>query len=396
MKVVALFSLLSCLSLSVHVTAQETRLFVFGHSLIDHRPPLEATPSDETTVPHWLYLLYANVNLDFAAGGQYGFLPQHADLPPFSQWGYDIVPGVWESDVESFAEANISHSMITAANFAQWQGPDEEYPTDPGISPVSATIDIVDWLSEQNPDMRIYIYENWPDMAPYLSGDFPPSEEQLSNYYAYTEGDFHNWWLAYQDLVVESFENTNPKMIPVGPLISRIYEEILTGEINPGDLYEDDAPHGKPNIYFLSALICYRAFTNEDPVVDGLDLNLIHPSIQNNMDDIIKLIKEELAVFNFENDVSRVYYDDVVSIQDVPSQYELDVFPNPALTEVHVSAGKANGMLFIYNTLGQPVDQSPLINGKKSIDVSTLASGIYRLQLRDYEGNIWTAKWVKQ
>ena len=32
------------------------RNYIFGHSLIVHTPPQFPTPSDETTVPHWLTL----------------------------------------------------------------------------------------------------------------------------------------------------------------------------------------------------------------------------------------------------------------------------------------------------------------------------------------------------
>jgi len=76
--------------------------FIFGHSLIDHSPPLIPTPSNETTVPHWIYLLAQEAENSYAAGGKYGFLPQHAMPPYFAQWGYDIVPSVWDSDYEPF------------------------------------------------------------------------------------------------------------------------------------------------------------------------------------------------------------------------------------------------------------------------------------------------------
>lgn len=167
MLVPKLFFIFLLLASTTNLEAQtiEIRNFIFGHSLIDHRPPAIPTPSNETTVPHWIYLLAEAAGHKYSAGGQYGFLPQHADLPPFSQWGYDIVPGVWESDTESFSDADITTSLITAANFAQWQGPEEEYyPPGSGDSPLSTTIAIADWLAEQEEGITIYVYENWPDM----------------------------------------------------------------------------------------------------------------------------------------------------------------------------------------------------------------------------------------
>ncbi|NND04794.1 MAG: hypothetical protein HKN87_00320 [Saprospiraceae bacterium] len=135
-------------------------MFVFCHSLIDHRPPAIATPSDETTIPHWIYLLAKEAGRSYAAGGQYGFLPQHAALLPFAPWGYDSVPGVWESDTKPFSSADISTVLITAGNFVQWQASTAEYPGDPGVSQISANNDIIDWVNQQESAVRFYMYEN--------------------------------------------------------------------------------------------------------------------------------------------------------------------------------------------------------------------------------------------
>ena len=173
---------------------QQVRSFIFGHSLLDHRPPIHPTPSDETTVPHWLFLMSEEAGHEYAATGKYGFLPQHAMLSPFAQWGYDLVPEVWDSDRQEFHEVDFNNVLLTAGNFMQWQPSDFLYPGDT-LSPLSATRRIVNWVQNQEDSIAIYIYENWPDMAPFLKNNFPPSSSEMQDYHRYTVGQFHDWWI---------------------------------------------------------------------------------------------------------------------------------------------------------------------------------------------------------
>ncbi len=286
-----------------------TRMFIFGHSLLDHRPPAIPTPSDETTVPHWFHLLTEHDNNYFEIAGQYGFLPQHANLPPFAQWGYDIVPGAWESDTEDFSEADFNQILITAGNFMQWQGPDEPYPGEGGMTPISATEEIVDWLEVQEDSLGIYIYENWPDMAPYISGEsFPPSEMEFENYNDYTTGEFHDWWLEYQDSLLLSRPDINVRMIPVGPIMAQLFRDTILTEIPILDLYEDNAPHGRPTVYFVASLITYMAVHNEIAAMDYDVPPIVNSIVEDNYEALVNYIWNELNDFNDDSGLSRVFY----------------------------------------------------------------------------------------
>lgn len=293
---------------------------MFGHSLMDHRPPLIPTPSNETTIAHWLYLLATDAGHTYSATGQYGFLPQHDNLPPFSQWGYDIVPEAWDSDLESFADANFNNVLITAGNFMQWQAPNLEYPTDPGVSPISATQTIVDWLETNEPGIKIYIYENWPDMAPYISGgSFPPSASDLTNYYNYLEGDFHDWWLEYHDSLLLSHPIENVRMIPVGPILSELLTNTVLNTIPVTEIYEDDAPHGRATLYFLAGMITYMAIY-EEPTPAGYAVpSIVHSTVANNYSTVVNTIWNELLAFNLTNGDSRVFFNNAplpVSVEE--------------------------------------------------------------------------------
>lgn len=282
-------------------------LFIFGHSLIDHRPPLIPTPSNETTVPHWLYLLANEAGNSVAAGGQYGFLPQHANVPPISQWGYDLVPGVWESDTEPFSSADVSTVIITAGNFVQYQPPNEEYFGDPGVTPINATETVFDWVEAQKPGTKYYIYENWPDMAGFLANGFPPTSTEFDSYQQETLGDFHDWWITYHDALLTSRPDLNVRMIPVGPIIAKIIDGPLADQIPVTDFYEDDAPHGRPNLYFLAALITYAAIFEEQAPATYTPPDLIHPDLRNNYAAINAFIWNELHAFDTPAGDSRVF-----------------------------------------------------------------------------------------
>ncbi len=291
------------------------RIYIFGHSLINHERNINPIPSDETSVPHWMYELSKEADEVFTANGQYGFLRTHDNLPPDSQWGFDRVPGgwreYWDSD-ESFADADFDSVLLTAGNFIQSNNPDENYDSGEEISPLEATESIFDWVIQQEPNINMYIYENWETMSRASVSTFPPTSEQLVTYHnnnsfsATDDGDFHKWWLDYQDLLLNSFDDV--KMIPVGPILSHLFSGILK-DIPVEMLYEDESPHGRTTTYFLAAVITYMAM-NEKNVIDSYVIpDEVHTLVSDNFDQITTTIWSDLSNFNFEDGNSRVFFD---------------------------------------------------------------------------------------
>ena len=165
-----------------------------------------------------------------------------------------------ETTVESFGDANFNTVLFTEANFRQYYPPTESDPD--GFLPessVASTVTVFDWVDMAQPGVRYVIYENWPDMAGYTSADFQsgyPSTQELAAYHAYTLGAFHDWWLDYQDAMIEQRPELNVRMVPVGSVLATL----LTNELAdlPAEvLYEDDAPHGRPTLYFLAGLTTF-------------------------------------------------------------------------------------------------------------------------------------------
>ncbi|MEQ8583344.1 MAG: hypothetical protein RIC30_20255 [Marinoscillum sp.] len=283
------------------------RAFMFGHSLMVHEPPAIATPSNETTIPHWIHFLSDAAGYDFAANGQYGFLPQHQNTPPISQWGFDHVNSAWDSDLSTFDQANFNTILLTAGNFIQYQPATENYYGE-NFTPVDVTANIVNWCLGQEEQMTIYIYENWPDMASFLHNDFPPNASEFEAYNDYTRGEFHQWWLDYQDRVREAVPNGDVKMIPVGPILAKLLTDInALSSISMTELYEDDAPHGRPTIYFLASLVTYMSIYGTPAPAKFVVPITVHENVRDNYEVIVSFIWTELEAFDFDDGSSRIW-----------------------------------------------------------------------------------------
>ncbi|MEM7574501.1 MAG: T9SS C-terminal target domain-containing protein [Bacteroidota bacterium] len=390
---------LSCLLLlgsTYAIGAQNMSIknFIFGHSLLDHRPPAIPTPSDETTVPHWLYLLAEAAGHDYSVAGQYGFLPQHANLPPFSQWGYDLVPPAWESDLEPFSAADFSTILLTAGNFMQWQGPAEPYPGEDGVlSPITATEAIVDWVRQEEDTVAVYIYENWPDMAPYLNGNFPPEVSAFANYNDYTRGAFHDWWIDYQDALLAARPAARIRMIPVGPIIADLLSVAPLNSIPLGELYEDDAPHGRASLYFLASLVTYMAIYAEEAPANFVPPAIVHELITNNYAQLVGEIWAALLAFNTDENDSRVFFSTPTSTATsaIHSAEEWRVFPNPVgeyftlLGPEEISGPLELSLLDIH---GRLLWQNQVIAVDRNLIKREAAwtAGRYSLKIRDRNG----------
>ncbi len=366
--------------------ADTTSMYIFGHSLIVHDPPAMPTPSDETTVPHWFYLLGQSSGKNYEVAGQYGFLPQHADLPPISQWGFDSVPPAWDSDNMPFPDADFSHILLTAANFIQYQPAHYPYDGGNGVeSPLSATLEIFDWVQLQQDSLSLYVYENWPDMAPFLSnGSFPPTESELASYHAFTLGTFNDWWIEYHDSLLVARPSDSIRMIPVGPVIAGLLTETTLSQIAVTDLYEDDAPHGKPTIYFLAGLITYMGVYQEIAPFDYPVPDIVDSIVVQNFPEVVNYAWNKLLDFNDSLGHSRVFYsDDVVAQTDLHLQNDaIVIYPNPAQDYFQIKGVLEPFDIDILDINGNVFEN---LNASMDvlIDISALPPGLYFVRVRN-------------
>ena len=368
------------LFLNVNAQSDASTTYIFGHSLLDHRPPAIPTPSDETTVPHWLQLLANHADKDFAASGKYGFLPQHANDPVFSQWGYDIVNSAWESDYEPFSDADFTTGIITAGNFIQYQAHTEEYYGDPGVTPLSATLDIIDFLAAQEDSMKIIIYENWPDMGS-IAPDFPPTEAQLETYYAETAGPFHDWWIPYHNDLDAMRPDLDIKMVPVGPIFADILVNTELANIPVTELYEDNAPHGRASLYFLASLATYIAIYEEKPPVDYAVPSIVHPIIAANYVDIVNRMWTACVNFNFDDGRSRVFTQNgILNSQVFVDSGSITFYPNPVNDFLHLKGDLQDYTIEVLDS-NAAVHYSYAATDELIIDMRELPAGMFYIRL---------------
>jgi len=375
-------------SFNLLAQTNDIRMFIFGNSLVHHEFQVNPTPSDETSVPHWLHFLSEAGENSLEVAGQYGFLPQHANLPPFSQWGFDFALPAWDSDNVSFAEANFSHILITPGNFIQWQDPDVNYPYE-SISPVSASNSVVEWCAAQEDGLNFYIYEGWPEMAPYLNAGFPPTDDEWDRFNEFLQTDYVDWFDQYHGMVMEANPDECLRIIPVARLISRLLQQEPYDQIAIEQLYEDDAPHGRPSIYFLASMITYMAMYEEEVPLDYMANEFIDPIIIDNYAAINSFFWNELLNFNDENENTKVFCKLNVAVDESASDASpVTLHPNPFGQSFYIQNKEEELLVKIFNGAGKMIRTEILKAGETKFDLTGYEDGIFFLKTVDRKGQI--------
>lgn len=374
---------------------KEIRTFIFGNSLINHEFQNIPTLSQETSVPHWFHFLASESGHEYFVGGQYGFLPQHANLPPIAQWGFDFAEGVWDSDNEPFSAADVNNIIITPGNFIQWQGPEMPFPNK-NLSPVSATVEIFNWCIEQEDNLKIYIYENWPDMASFLSGGFPPLLEEWLDYNSYLQGEFHEWFIDYHRQVKNNFSDQCINFIPVGSIISEILLSEPYDQIPIEELYEDDAPHGRASLYFLASLITYMTVVEEKAPSTYEVEEIIHPIIRNNYNDLVNQIWNKLRQIENEEDGEFIFCDsdEINTVSSFAEKNESKVYPNPSGETISIAQIRSAHTVQLFDLQGNLIQS---LKFDQEILLDHLSSGSYLILVFDKNNQqIFRQLFIKQ
>ncbi len=290
-------------------TPEELNTYYFGHSLVFHTNT-DYPDVNEVSIPHWLSLLSEAGGHTYTADGE--FRTSNYPLPASPDWGFSVAASGWDSD---FASSDMDAVIYTDLNFVQYKPPTEPYDYDPGsmpATPVESVLRLLDYVDQEEPDAKFYIYEGWTDAGTIIP-DFPavqPTPEQVAEYHALAKGSYHDWWVTLHDESITASGNNTIKLIPVGLILSGLLTEIEPlAAITFDQLFEDNAPHGRPTHYFLAAMIQYMALYQEQPPASYKDQisSVIHADVANNYDQIVAYIWNELNAFNFPNGDSRVW-----------------------------------------------------------------------------------------
>lgn len=334
LNTITFFYLLSSFLFSFNISAQQSvKSYVFGHSLFKH--DFNSSDIETTNIPYWMNELANEAGNDYAINGQFG-QPDYHEIPPLPGWGWDNITSAWNTD---FATSDYDNVIVTEANFIQGLPPTS---TETGFSRSSLDnfLRIFDYVVGETPDVKFYIYENWPEFGG-QGFPYPPTPDEMLNYHNHTMGDFHDWWISLHDLMLAERPNSNIKLLPVGSILSKMLVNLPgLASLTHEDLYSDDAPHGHPVMYFLSALVHYMAMYQEQaPLTYNAPATKIPQEVIDNYAEIVNYIWTELQTVEFSDGESRVFYNEVststkiVEIKETPS-----AFPNPSSGQFRVSA----------------------------------------------------------
>ncbi len=360
--------------------------YICGNSLVHHTMQVNPTPSQETSAPHWMQFIAQDAGNTFEVSGNFSALPlllSQNQIPLENNWGFDSIPGGWDSRSTSFGQSTINNVIFTPLNYLQYQPPTANYDAgDTQNSPITAADTLIDWVLDNKPGTPIYIYEGWPDMATYTNTAFPPTQTQWQNYQADAgySSDFHDWFLELHDSLVNRFPNECIKMIPVGPIICEILDRAPYNTIPIDTLYEDDAPHGRPSIYMMAGLITYMALYEETaPATYAPPTQFIDPTIIAEYPNLVDDIWIELLNFDFFNGNSRVFCDASVSVPKI-EETQLTIYLNPSNGDIQIETSINEGTITVQSITGQIIFQSRL---ESTFQLRGLSKGIYFVRVQD-------------
>jgi len=276
-----------CLAPATAQQKTDVTAYIFGNSLVNH-------PSDspETAVPQWLHYLAKAAGNKFAVDGQFGFLRNFAtDLPPTAGWSFPNARRSWDMERTAFKDSNFNAIIITPANFIQyqpstapfdWKNPDQ-------ITPLDASLDVIDWVSSRKRKQVYYIYQGWADMGGF--GDsFPPSNADFTRYHAFNQGDYNDWYSAYLLQLKTARPGLDIRLIPVATTLAGLLTQTPLADIPVTELYTDSAPHGTPTLYFLASLIAYKSLFGQSAPKDFKVPSSVHQIARENYQGILEFI----------------------------------------------------------------------------------------------------------
>lgn len=230
------------------IVRNEVRQFTFNHSLWDHA----SSQHTNTVTGYWVGEFAIASGTTYGWNGQFGQLNYH-NLPPSPQLGSENSVDVFPSESTNFSNIDIDNLVIMAPNFVQATNT----VASEQLTHAQRVIDyLIDPSAGNKAGLPIYIYAHWPEAS---SANLNASE--FAAYHAVTTGVYHQWHVNYQNALMGLYPQVDFRMIPVGPIIADVLQntDLQVSSLTFTDLYEDNSPHGRPNIYFLAGLITYQA-----------------------------------------------------------------------------------------------------------------------------------------
>ncbi|MGL1888376.1 MAG: hypothetical protein OCD76_17805 [Reichenbachiella sp.] len=365
---------LLALAVMLHTGYAQTKTiqtYIFGHSLIDHQLGSEPAASN---VPIWLNRLVRVAENEFQMDGQFGQLNYHT-LPPTNTLRYDNITAPWQ---ESFDASPYSSIILTPANFSQEAPPEEVLSYWDNDSWLNHTLRVVDHVLISHPDIVNYVYEAWPEPRNgALMGD---STYVVDNYFEAEQDHFHDWHVQLQDRLSEARPGKIFKLIPAGSIIAGIFKnvpEMLT--IPFSEIYEDDAPHGLPPLYFLTSIIFYSVLYEEKAPENFIVPETMPQAIRDHYAEIIDYVWSALPGYVDANGSSRVFAGTVEQQASSSSQQSSSVVVSSISSESSTVTLSSSS----FDMIALPNNRGSIAN-----------EGIYNIAINAGDVVDWASNWA--
>tara|TARA_B110001452_G_C15195708_1_gene415043 strand:- start:204 stop:1367 length:1164 start_codon:yes stop_codon:yes gene_type:complete len=203
-------------------------------------------------------------------------------------------------------------------------------------------------------------------------------------------------------LVTFAAAETNPSAISASQNIT-VPTLIFSGDddcVTPPDenqtlMYNELASNCKTHISIIDGGHCYFA---DDNFNCSLGESFCNPTLEITREEqqlitfnFLKLwldysLYDDLNAFNDFDDLLQsstqtnfTQFCNVLAVQDISEQKSIEIYPNPVIDKLnlHIPIEHSDGILTIYNLVGQQIYQSLIINTTNQIDISDYPNGPY-------------------
>jgi len=189
--------------------------------------------------------------------------------------------------------------------------------------------------------------------------------------------------VVYYDLVKTEHPDKCVKMIPVGRLISRALQMSPFNEIEVDHLYEDNAPHGRPSIYFMAAMISYMASYEEMPPMSYEPTGFVDPIIAENYQLLNQFFWNELLAFNEDDGTSKVFCNTISNTVELNNNSSYNPAPNPTSEYFSLDGLNEEVKISLYSTSGLLLKSGTLKNSDELFKLYDIPSGIITVKVQN-------------
>jgi hypothetical protein len=257
------------------VGGQTVDVYSYLNSLHNHANP-SSDQDANTRVGNWVARMAAqapNGGNVYTLGATFGFVSSW-DVPPIANTEHEEVttPHVNQFSASWTGASEVEVVQFVPDNFDGF-GFDPADVTNLGVSYQTRLLELIDaWeTNAPNANRRYVVYAGLLNLQTYGGTGDDPTTINSAGYASWVSdnlGSYQTW----MELLVSRLQAARPTLDIRLHQISKAYVSLfantVVGDVAPGVLFEDLAPHGRSTTYFLLAVAEYIELFGEKPPAD--------------------------------------------------------------------------------------------------------------------------------